>query len=692
MAADAALSQAAETPVTVTPGWGSAPVGRLDVVAIDFSVPLADLGGVAILVGRDDITALFHAVGSRRLEGRLADFHGPAGPIRLTVMQVVSPTEWQTLASLPIELGSSRRHFALSGSVGAQAQALAGVGDAALLPARRTSTESSAALGVVAGQSFDEAAYKVVGAVSTSTRRPARSGDPSAPAASSPQVDLVGLDAVAVASSRWGTTQIRFGEVTLAANPLLAPALGRRGISVVQQFNERFDLTLGLQAGSPLTGSRNLSGVEDDASRLASARLGLELLAGRPGGLRVEFGAFDGDVRPRPAAWAAPGLPALAPDYAEAQRSRGWGWRVVGASADGRWQGEVNTAVSRLQTDDGHIRSDSGPRRAHSATLTWRALQSALVADTPADLSLTWRHDDSQALYQSLGGAPLADRKADSVAINAQLGAMSLALAVERSEDNLAAVAVLPKNRSHSATFNALLPVASLPGLADLASIRSAPAWLWPQFSFGGSRSHFLGDADPLPIGFNAADLPDLVVSEARVGLQWTAPRATLAWRYVARNQDQRQAQHATEDQHGRGPAVDAEFRPATGVDLGLSWAPLTTLQTETGLRWRSEQLALQAGWRWRPGLRLSAAWVRSRMQDPTMPALPAEGERAQLSFNSLRCEAGGRLALVGWRESGGVSADWFARWVRSQNRLAAATANGIAGQRAWQAGVNFSY
>jgi hypothetical protein len=438
-----------------------------------------------------------------------------------------------------------------------------------------------------------------------------------------------------------------------------------------------------------LSGSRNLSGIEDDAGRLATARIGIELLAARPGGLRVEFGSFDGDVRPRPAALTALGVPALAPDFAEAQRSRGWGWRVVGASADGRWQGEFNTAMSRLQTADGRIRSDSGSRRAHSATLTWRALQAALIADTATDLALSWRHDDSQALYPSLGGAPPGDQRLDSVAINAQLGALSLAGAVERGEDNVASINAMPKSRSQSSTLSALLPTASVPGLAGLAATSGPLAWLWPQLSSGWSRSHFFGDTGFVPIDLTAADLPDLVVSEARVGLQWTAPWATLAWRYALKNQDQRQALRATQDQRSRGHDIDLALRPAAGVDLGLNWATLATLLTETGLRWHSDQLAVQAGWRWRPGLRLTATWVRSQVQDPV---LPAGGERARMNFTNLRLEAGGHFALTGWRDAGGMTADWYARWVRSQNTLALTTASVAAVQRALQAGVNLSY
>jgi hypothetical protein len=689
MAAAAALSQTADTPVTVTPSWGSAPVGRLDTVAIDFSVTLADLGGVAILVGRDDVTALFHAVGSRRIEGRLDGLTVASGAIELTVMQVVSPTDWQTLATLPVVLDSSRRHFAINGSVGVGAQALGSSG-AALAPARRSATDLSAAVGVVAEQAFDDAAYKVVGLVSGSGSRSDAVHDPSARGAASPQVDLVGLDAVAVVDSAWGRSQIRFGEVTLSPHPLLAPALGRRGISVTQQFNERFDFTLGVQAGSPLSGSRNLSGIEDDASRQATARIGIELLTARPGGLRVEFGSFDGDVRPRPAALTALGLPALAPDYFEAQRSRGWGWRVVGASADGRWQGEFNTALSRLQTDDGRIRSDSGARRARSASLSWHAVQAALIADTATDLALSWRHDDSQALYQSLGGAPPGDQRLDALAINAQLGALSLAGTVERGEDNVASIQALPKNRSQASTLNALLPTAALAGWAGPASTSASWAWLWPQLSAGWSRSHLFGDAGYVPIEISAADLPDLVVSKTRVGLQWSAAWATLAWRHALKNQDQRQALHATQDQRSRGQDVDLSFRPAAGVDLGLNWATMATLLTETGMVWHSNNLSLQGAWRWRPGLRLAATWVRSKVQEPAFA--PASDASTRLNFNSLRLEAGGHLALTGWRDAPGVTADWFARWVRSQNRLASSTTNAAAGQRALQAGVKLSY
>jgi hypothetical protein len=124
-------------------------------------------------------------------------------------------------------------------------------------------------------------------------------------------------------------------------------------------------------------------------------------------------------------------------------------------------------------------------------------------------------------------------------------------------------------------------------------------------------------------------------------------------------------------------------------VDLGLNWATLVTQLTETGLRWHSNQLSLQAGWRWRPGLRLAATLVRSQVQDP---ALPGSGEQSRINFNSLRLEAGGRLSLTAWRDAGGVTADWYARWLRSQNRLASTTVSAAAGQRALQAGVNFSY
>jgi hypothetical protein len=342
-----------------------------------------------------------------------------------------------------------------------------------------------------------------------------------------------------------------------------------------------------------------------------------------------------------------------------------------------------------LQTDDGSVRSDSGTRRARSANLTWRALQAATVADTATDLTLSWHHDDAQALYASLGGAPLADQRLDAVAINTQLGALSLALAVERGEDNVASINALPKNRSQASTLTALLPTAALAGWAGLAPTSGPLNWLWPQLSGSWSRSHFFGDTGFVPIDLGAADLPDVVVGESRVGLQWTAPWATLAWRYALKNQDQRQALRAAQDQRSRGHDVDLALSPWAGVDLGLNWATETTLTTDTGQHSHSDNLSLQAGWRWRPGLRLAVIGVRSQVPGPTFPVSDAS---RRISFNSLRLEAGGRLALIGWRAAGGVGADWFARWVRSQNSLASPTASAAAGQRALQAGVTFSY
>ncbi len=406
-------------------------------------------------------------------------------------------------------------------------------------------------------------------------------------------------------------TSLALGHVQAGTNTLLATNVANRGLVFRHQPNEKMELTIATQSSTAQVGTRHLSGLEDTGNRFDQTTLAYEWLP-RAGALRTEASVFGGRTQTPPA------LGSSSPP--EVQNSRGWGLRVVGATENNRWHGELFLAQSaNANAASGGLRS---PRRtAYSLELGHELYQGEVLwpsqPDWPLTLGITLHSERAAPAYFSLGAATQADVLSHKLSLNASLGAVSAELAANTHQDNLGWSAAQPRLSAPALTAALRLPLAELfkpkaasaapeaaaapsetgagakadeaaQGSADLAAAQAeqaaapgqgepAPAskW-WPELSYALELRRDKADPNWVPTGGTAAELPNSLATTHRLGLTWTLETGSLGYAYSRVLQDKRELAHAAED------VLD------TGHDLTATWNPSKTLALNAGLGWHT--------------------------------------------------------------------------------------------------------
>jgi hypothetical protein len=663
----------------VRPSWQGA-LSQGQTLALDFETPLDQLPPLVILLGREDITAQFQPVGPRRLQASFAQAPLPTGEHQMVVMQATSPVDWVPMASLPISVTPPTANWRLGGTVGIKGQAWADPDGVALPPARPTYADLTSQLSVTGKQGDDDASIEGQWLMSGSSHQPEAVQFP-VQAGSAPKPDVLSFKTQAQARSPWGRTILSLGQVQTSANPLLAPSLGHRGVTLSHQWNDQLDLTLGVQAGGQLLGARNLTGTEDEGSRFTTARVGWEVQPERPGALRLELGWFEGEQAPLP-------LYNITPGIVQQQQSTGWGWQVSGSTEDARWQWDLSSARSRYQSSEPGLPNSSGWRWAHAGHVgvdivpatTW----ATLWGEWDLALNANVRQDYAQALYQSLAGGPLGDYQSQAATLNGQLGMVNWNASLERTHDNVHDDLTLTKNHGRTTTWGATLPMDRMAAAMGLTSAAGGGAW-WPQLSYQFTRNHAWGDPGFVPLDMFIEDLPDALNTEHRMGLQWAIGSWTCAYTATASKQDTLQALYAEQDMRMRGQKLDIQWRATSTLSLGGSVGQTHSSMLDTGTRQRQNQLALDGRWRVSQGLQVSGQLTHGESLLPNGPITT--------TYDTLQLGLQGQAALP-WGPQGKQRAQWFTRLAASRN-AARSHASGLASSarlRALQAGLSITF
>jgi hypothetical protein len=663
--------------MSVQPSWGNQSVPQGESISLNFSQTLEQLGPIVVLLGREDVTAQFSPAGPKRLQASFAQAPMPIGDHTLQVMRVTSPTDWEPLVAVPITVVARKSTWQVSGNVGIKGQAWVDPDGVALPPVRPTYADATTQLGLVGEQGDDALGLKAKWQLAGSSYRneavqfPVRRQE-------APKPDVLTYSLLGQANTPIGRTEIGLGQVSAAANPLLAPAIGNRGLSLTQRVSNVIDVALGVQAGGQLLGARNLTGTEDDESRFATARIGVEVLPERPGALRIELGWFDGQQAPST-------LYNIVPGVIEHQRSHGWGWHISGNTEDARWQWDLSTALSRYESSDPGLASDSGLKRAYAGNVSYDILPMTTWGDVDVALSASLKQDYAQALYRSLAGGPIGDYQSRVLSLNGQLGIIALGLNLEGTEDNVHDDAQLPKNLGSTISLNAVLPTARLPLISGLMGPSAAGNAAWPQLSYNYVRNHAWGDQDFVPLDMLIDDLPDTLMTEHQWGLKWTLQTWSIGYRYTTSFQDTLQADLAEQDMRMRGHQVDLQWRPLPTVTLGVMLGLNRSRMMDTGWTNRGQNLALDGRWRVWPDLQLTGNLTRGQSILPNGPTTN--------TFDTLQLGLQGkaRVPSVGTQPWTG---HWFARWAASHN-AARSDASGLkasADLRALQTGLSIAF
>lgn len=550
-------------------------------------------GQFAVIVGTEDVTVNFRWVSPTRLEGVFAAMPLPAGSNLLRVYQISASNQWVEIGQASISVapppaGNRTPVYRPSLIVGAKSQLAESHSASAQPPTRSTYADLTVQGGLQTEHGGADWSVKSQLNVAGSSYRPetvsfvSRGDD-------APKVDVTSYLIESTFNSGVGQTGLSIGQVQAGTNPLLANAIGNRGVLLTQKFGSRVDLVAALQNGTQTLGATNILGVNDAEHRLATATAGVELLE-RAGGFRLEATSFQGAVKPQLVAGIA--------SLQDAEESRGWGLRAQSRSQDGRWRADLAFAHSDF-TSLGNAVLNVAPLPTTSgdswyADLAYDLVRGAqLTKDYAFSATLQARHEYSTATYKSLGSPQAANYISDTVALNASLGVLASQLQLGRRSDNVDNAAAFLINRAQTLNFMLTAP------LGQMVNSAQPPPWA-PTLSYTHGRNHNLADTNHIPVGQTIANLPDVMVTTDGLGLNWTVSRFNFGYQYSRNLQDNSQSGLELQDMLDVGHMVTMSYQATESLNLNGGAGKRRSEQRDSGIE-RYNNTA-QAGLNWRFG------------------------------------------------------------------------------------------
>ena len=392
-----------------------------------------------------------------------------------------------------------------------------------------------------------------------------------------PQADITDY----LVNTQSGRSQFLLGHISYGNNPLLLMGYSSRGAAFRHQLGERADFSLNAMNGTSITGASNIFGLDESEHQVRGGTLGFELLE-RKGGLRAEIQYLDASLESQ--------VPFNTGSIPDAEKIRGAGLRLLGASESGRFRGDFAFArVKHIAANDPTLSQGQTLTVIQPATKNARSLDLAydLVkpdpgakARFPFGLTVALRHERVDPLFKSVGFGFASDQQLNRVALSGQLGPLQGQAQLSRREDNLENIASVLKTRTQIGGLALTLPLAQIwPGAGG------APDPWMPTLTYRFDRTHQRAINTPVGSSLDASSMPDQLNKVHALGANWQAAEWQLGYALNLAHQDNRQAGREGADFHNVGHNLTGgyKFTQTFGVTAGVGRQ--TTYAYERGLK-----------------------------------------------------------------------------------------------------------
>jgi hypothetical protein len=606
-----ALAQLAVSRVpTVTPGFAAGEWLDADAtIELALSPPLLPgRGQLAVFVGATDVTALF-TVSPERLTYRPQAIRLPSGESELVVHFVGRDSRWQEIGRFPIRVrtraGFEKSSFDPKLDVASEGQVAEGHRPDASQPPRDTYQDLTTNLGLTTVHLRH--GWKVqsqLNVVGVNRREKALRFDQEGEDA--PRVDLSDYR---VEVER-GMARASLGHVTWGANRHLAREFASRGATLSLRLGRRADLTAAWLHGSSIVGWSHFLGVERREHRLGGATLGLEAFPSRPGLLRLEATGLTGSLLPL--AGFSQGV------VNDAEKSRGWGMRLLGATPSQRGRVELGYSRSRFENppdsllaqgaDLVHVRETT--RAARYLEASYDVVQAwPITPSVQGRLTAAYRHERADPLYRTIAAVVQADRSSHGFELQGAVGEVSVRLLHTRYRDNLDDVPSILVTRGRDYELTASAPLAFIVGAAK------RPAWL-PSLSYHYQRVHQKGDGVPANSGARPTFVPDQVSAVHGLGMDWQGGQWRASYKIDRSTQDNRQPERERADNANLVHGVSLGYTPVPAVTVGLELGLERAENREIDRRDRTLRAGLGMDWQVTSATALGARWSQTDAED----------------------------------------------------------------------------
>ncbi|MBW7934234.1 MAG: hypothetical protein H3C62_11665 [Gemmatimonadaceae bacterium] len=609
----AAPALRAQTPgdstITVAPTFGADRfVSARESIALTLSrVPAGSEGRIAVFVGTSDLTSLFERDGSR-LVFRANGVELPSGESEVKVY-LVAGTNWSELSRLPLRVLTPRgfEQATLKPTVELRntGQVAEGVSGTASASARPTYQILGSTIGLETSHVRD--GYRLTSSTHLlgANERPnaLRFGELGDKAS---RVDLADY-AIRLESKH---VALSLGQVTAGMNRHLINGFASRGVTAVVG-GSRLSWSVGLENGTSIVGTDNITGLDDSNHRVLASGLSYEVLAARPGALHLDATVLHGSLR------AASGF--TQSGVIAADQSDGYGVQIAASSPLQRLKFSAGLASSSSKyAADATINSGGSivPSRAHRKAAQYAELSAGLLQDRrvfrtiPVTMNMSVRHERVEPLYRSVGAYVQSDIERNAVDVVGNVDVLSVQGSYARTGDNLDRIASLLTTRSRLSTLTMGAPLAALLRVTQHAT-------LLPTLSYALQGMHQFGAGIPSGGLYTASDIPDQMNVVHDVGVQWQVKQWQVGYRLNASRQDNRAPGHGGEDLAAQTHAITvAGAVGATltlGLDLGLERQENKQFSQVSHVR----RAGLTGTWRVKPLTTLDGALSLSRTEDP---------------------------------------------------------------------------
>src|SRR5687767_8573303 len=553
---------------------------------------------LAVFIGRTDWTAVFGTT-AEGLEYRPRTLTLPSGEQELIVYAVSPANVWTELARFALRVrtrgGFEKADTVPAMDIGLRSQMFEGHDPADNAPGRATYRDTTVTTGFKATLVRGRVQWDVDAGVVGVSHRPealrfALRGE------NAPRVDLSSYS-VKVSSGR---ASALVGHLAFGRSRHLINGFASRGVSFMAPLGARGDVTFIVANGTSIVGWSNPLGLDDGDHRVMGGSVGVELVGGRPGGLRLEGTILDGSLRP--ATSFTQGA------ITDAETSRGLSGRVIAADAKNRVRIDGGYTRSRFTNPFDPLLAQGTPivpvqESAHNARYLDTALdlvQNAGSGRAQTTVTALFRHERVDPLFRSVGGSVQADRQENTFEAQARIGEATAQATHMRMHDNLEEIPSILKSNTQRNAMSAAVPLAAFFG-APAASARWAP-----RVGYTFDRVHQAGRGIPENSGFSATHVPDQVSLNQTVTVDWERPKFRAGYRLNRSLQDNRHVGQERADLLNITNAVTASVSAGTAnvtVDVGFDRARNRELLTLD----RTRRLTLIGDWRMTSGIGLTS-------------------------------------------------------------------------------------
>ncbi|MEQ1765111.1 MAG: hypothetical protein ABL984_18435, partial [Pyrinomonadaceae bacterium] len=391
-----------------------------------------------------------------------------------------------------------------------------------------------------------------------------------------------------------GRFKLNLGHVSFGSNRHLINGFSSRGLTASIPVGKQTDITLIAANGTSVVGYDNFIGVTRRKHNMFGLGVSRELFKKRPNGLRVEFTVMRGSWLP--VANFNQGV------VNDAERSLGFGFRVIGSDTGQRLRYEAGFSRSRFFNPADPLLAQGLTvkavrevwRNGRYAEVSYDILKDlALWKDKKLKLTGTFRHEELAPLYRSIGVSTQADRRQFQFEFSGNLGEMTFAIGNLQDRDNLNNLTSILKtlNRRNNVVIGIPLNTFFTPGKTN--------KWL-PQVSYSLDRTHQFGASLPVNGEFrDPSQVPDQKNDAHSFNAQWVLNnKLTVGYRFTNGFQNNRQPGRELADFSNGVNGITVGYKPFKDLDLDIEAGREAQFSFEQKRRDSTFRIGTRGTWR----------------------------------------------------------------------------------------------